>query len=83
MTLFTAVCCDTEPRVVNHWRQKAVKAAAELEMTVEVTSDQLEGQGCSLKVGIWLHWSDEKRGLDSQLVDWDRGSGCGRAGCRL
>lgn len=80
MRLFTDVRCDTEPQVVNHWHKKAVEAAAELEMTVEVTSDQSEGQGCSLKVGIWLHWSDEKHGLDSQLVDQDRGSGWQVAG---
>lgn len=48
MRLFTDVCCDTEPEVVNHEHKNAVKSAAELEMTVEVTSDQSEGQGCSL-----------------------------------
>lgn len=48
MRLFTDVCCDTEPEVDNYECKKAVKSAAELEMTVEVTSDQSEGQGCSL-----------------------------------
>lgn len=52
-------------------QKKAVEAAAELEMTVEVTSDQSEGRGRLLGVGIWLHWSQEKHGLDSQLADQD------------
>lgn len=47
--LHTDVCCDTEPGVATHLHKKEkVKSAAELEMSVEVTSDQLEGQGCSL-----------------------------------
>lgn len=40
--LYTDVCCDTEPEVSSHLHRKAVKSAAELEMTVEVTSDQSE-----------------------------------------